>query len=315
MPSPCQQLETRDVGHGKFMWKKGRGLPLEKPGLKIGPRPSKFEAQVDEHIAKSLIAQRKLIAFCRRMTTQITGATVTDPGIKKRPNIVEKVEKRGKQVHEVNDVARATVTFHHLEEVFAADAWVQEQPEFERISVFTGSPYKNRYTKDSPDGIYRDVKMFLAFDVEGSHYPWIVELQLNLKVAVKNKGIGHGIYEITRLGDAIPKNRNLPIPAGKVMRIAQKLRHCYVALKDTGVDKSLLARFVAFIDRHFREAIDNLEKKNYQPRGCTITPRDRKLLDKVSLAIYTYSFKVARQASAIKGGSMQKLIGPDGLAT
>ena len=297
------------------MWQAGKGLPLEEKGLKLGPRGSLFEAQIDEHIAKGLIGQKKLIRLCREMTAFIPGASVTNPGIKKRATIVEKIQKRGKKVHQVNDVTRATVTFHHLEELYAADAWVQQRKEYQDVLRFGGTSRKNRYTTTTADGDYRDIKSFLAVPIKGSQYPWVVELQLNLKVAVKNKGIGHGIYEITRLGDAVPAGQVLPIPADKVMRIAKKLRPCYVALKKTGIDAHLLEEFRKFIYKYFERAIKNLENTKYRPAGFSITPHERAMLNRVSQAVYVYSFKVAKQAKAYKRGGLKHLIGADELLT
>ena len=315
MPTPSQRLESKQCGRFRYMWTSGQGLPLEKPGLKLGPRDNLFDAQIDEHIAKGLLAQKLLVALCREMTSVITGAVVTDPGIKKRPTIVEKIKKRGKSVEAVNDVSRATVTFSHLVELYAADAWVQERPEFKKIASIGGTARKNRYTKLDSDGDYRDIKSFLAFTVKYSPYPWVTELQLNLKVAQKNKGIGHGIYEITRLGDAIPMGQSLPIPSDKVMRIAKKLRPCYVALKKTGINPQLLEQFRVFIYKYFDDAIKNLEKSNYVPTAFSITPNDRQMLNLVSQAVYKYSFKVAKNASSYKQGGLKKLIGPDELLT
>ncbi len=297
------------------MWLAGKGLPLEKPGLKVDLRGSLFEAQIDEHVAKGLIAQKQLVALCREMTAFVSGATVTDPGIKKRPTIVEKIKKRGKKVHEVNDVTRATVTFHHLAELYAADAWVQKRKEYKDISLFGGTSRKNRYTTATADGDYRDIKLFLAFPIKQSKYPWVAELQLNLKVAMKNKGIGHGIYEITRLGDNVPDGQVLPIPPDKVMRITKKLRPCYVALRKTGIDADLLESFRRFIYKYFENAMKNLENPQYQPAGFTISPQEREMLNDVSMAVYTYSFKVAKQAQSYKRGGLKHLIGHDELLT
>lgn len=311
MPSPAQQLETRDVGHGTYMWKLGAGMQLERPDLKLGPRKTLFEAQVDEQIAKSLVAQKMLVGFCQQLTAFISGAVWTDPGIKKRPNIIEKVQVRGKKIHEVNDVSRATVTFSHIEELYAAEAWVRSRPEFSDMSDFSGSPAKNRYTKSAEDGTYRDIKFFLCFKIPKSHYKWIVELQLNLKVALQHKSIGHGIYEITRLGDNIPRTSPIAVPPSKMLRIARKLRPCYVALKRTGIDQQLLARFLTFIKSGFGAYLDHVDDKDssFEAGGTTVTVVQRNMLDEVSKAIYIYSFKVAKTAQAYKNCGIQHLIG------
>lgn len=107
----------------------------------------------------------------------------------------------------------------------------------------------------------------------------------------------------------------LPIPPNKVMRIAKKLRPCYVALKRTGIDKNLLKSFRKFIYKYFEDAMKNLEKKSYQPTGFSITPQEREMLNEVSMAVYTYSFKVAKQAVAYKDGGLKHLIGHDELLT
>ena len=60
----------------------GLGLPLEQHGMKLGYRSTLFEAQVDEQIAKSLIAQKELVKFCRELKQYIHGSVYVDPGIK-----------------------------------------------------------------------------------------------------------------------------------------------------------------------------------------------------------------------------------------
>lgn len=308
MASPVQKLESTLYRPGQYAWIPGLGLPLERRDLKLAPKSSLFEAQIDEHIAKGQIGQKRLIQICREMTGFISGASVTNPGIKKRPTIVEKIQKRGKSVEAVNDVTRATVTFHHLEELYAADAWVQSRKEFRDVLLLGGIARKNRYTRLAANGDYRDIKLFLAVPIPQSRHPWIVELQLNLRVAMKNKGIGHGIYEITRLGDNVPINRPLEIPADKVMRIAQKIRSCYVSLKKTGIQKDLLASFRRFIEKYLKTAIENLENDKYRPSGFTISAEERGTLNQVSQAVYVYSFKVAKRAVAYKQGGMKPLI-------
>ncbi len=311
MASPVQKLESAQVGQ-QFMWAGGRGLPLERPGLSVGPRSTLFEAQIDELIAKGLIGQRQLMLFCRNLRSAVRISSLADPGIKKRQTIVEKITTRGKRVEQLNDVSRASVTFQHLEELYAADAWVRESTEFRKATALGGA-VKNRWTSLTSDGEYRDIKFFLVFPVERSGIPWVVELQLNLTIAAKVKGIGHGIYEITRLGDNLPESASIIVPADKVMRITGKLRKCYVNLKKTGIDPGLLEEFRLFIYRHFGKAMKNLEKPNYKPKGVTITPLERQMLNKVSQAVYTYSFRIANNAVAYKNGGMQELIKPNEL--
>lgn len=311
MASPIQKLESKPVDKG-FAWAGGQGRVKLETGLPIGPRPTLFEAQIDELIGKGLLGQRKLMEFCRTLRSAVRISSIADPGIKKRKTIEEKITTRGKTAEQLNDVSRASVTFQHLEELYAADAWVRETREFQRASELGGA-VKNRWTRLTSDGEYRDIKFFLAFPIECTGNPWIVELQLNLTLALKVKSIGHGIYEITRLGDNLPENSTIMIPADKVMRITGKLQSCFVSLKKTGIDPGLLEEFRRFIYRNFRNPLKNLENANYKPHSVTVTPPERKMLNKVSQAVYTYSFRIANNASAYKDGGMQKLIKPNEL--
>ncbi|MEM1162986.1 MAG: hypothetical protein AAGJ28_18825 [Pseudomonadota bacterium] len=310
MASPDQVLEARSLGE-HFIWKQGEGLPLED-GSPLGPRDTLFDAQVDEQIAKSLIAQKLLVKFCRDLTQYIDRSSFVDPGIKKRKNIVEKVNVRGKKIHQVNDVSRATVKFSHLEELYAAEAWIRQRPEYKAMQRFKGKASKNRYTQSTEDGSYRDIKFFICFDIPRSVNPWIVELQLNLQQALEHKSIGHGIYEITRLGDALPDYAAIPVPPTKMMRIARKLRPCYVALRRTGIDPNLLKWFRDFIYQNFEDCmghIDDAKPDAYVPtQGAVVVPEDRTLLDLVSQAIYKYSFSVSKSAYAYKNGGMVPVI-------
>lgn len=308
MPSPVQRLESAQF-EMKYAWKGGLNMQLDRPNLILKPRYTLFEAQIDELIGKGLIGQRKLLQYCRNLRSAVRVASLTDPGIKKRDTIIEKIRVRGKRIEQMNDVSRASVTFQHLEELYAADAWVRQTPEFRKTTAL-GTAAKNRWTQLTSDGEYRDIKFFLVFPIEGAIYPWVVELQLNLAVAAKVKSVGHGIYEITRLGDNLPENSAIIIPGEKVMRITKKLRSCFVNLKKTGIDPGLLEEFRLFIYRRFGDAMQNLEKPNYQPKGVTITPDERVMLGKVSQAIYTYSFRLTNNAVAYKDGGMQKLIKP-----
>ncbi|MEM7188042.1 MAG: hypothetical protein AAF439_00390 [Pseudomonadota bacterium] len=311
MASPDQVLETCSIG-GKFVWKQGEGMLLED-GTKLAPKDTLFDAQVDEQIAKSLVAQKLLVKFCRELTKYINRSSFVDPGIKKRKNIREKVQVRGKKIHQVNDVSRATVKFTHLEELYAAEAWIRQRPEYKAMQRFKGKSCKNRYTKSTEDGSYRDIKFFICFDIPRSVNPWIVELQLNLQQALEHKSIGHGIYEITRLGDALPDFAAIDVPPTKMMRIARKLRPCYVALRKTGIDPQLLKKFRDFIYANFEECMGHIDDEKpdaFVPgKGATIVPEDRALLDKVSQAIYTYSFKVMKNAYAYKNGGLVPVIG------
>lgn len=59
--------------------------------------------------------------------------------------------------------------------------------------------------------------------------------------------------------------------------------------------------------------MEHLEKPNYRPVGFSITAEDRTMLNRVSQAVYVYSFKVAKQASAYKDGGLKPLIGANEL--
>jgi hypothetical protein len=311
MASPVQTIEARQHGPTSFYWAHGIGKRMERPELTLKPRLSLFEAQIDELIAKGMIGQDRLIAICRSLRSTIPGAVVSNPGIKKRDTIVEKIKHRGKKVEQLNDVSRATVTFSHLEELYAADAWVQETFEYQ-MAQMSGGARKNRWVKHAPDGEYKDIKFFLALVIPGTVIPWLAELQLNLKIAMRGKSIGHGIYEITRLGDEEGK---LPIviPADKVLRIAQKLQSCYVSLKKTNVDPALLKHFRAFINRHFGKLLDVHHNSNCQPTSVMIQPGERKLLGRVSIAVYTHSHFVASNALAYKNGGLHPVMRPGDL--
>lgn len=317
MPSPNQIIETTQIGANQYMWRRGAGLKLETPGAKIEPKDNLLDAQLDEVVAKGLIAQEKLITFCRRLVGHIPGANIANPGIKKRHTIHEKITVRGKSVDQMNDVSRATVSFKHLEDLYAADAWVQAQAEYSEVLDIKhqrgGTIRKNRYTTLTDDGDYKDIKLFLAFRVPPSQEPWLVELQLNLTMALKGKSIGHGIYEITRLGDNTPMTENLRIPATHVAKIADKLRTCYVALKRAAVGKSpineaVVKDFKTFMDDKFGAVLETMERPGFRANAVVITSGERHLLNQVSREVYTYSYHVAKNATSYKQGGMHKTI-------
>lgn len=201
---------------------------------------AKVEIQLDELYADAVIANRKLGRFINKVSRYFSrqvGGIKTAP-LKDRATAKAKLTRGGRRrgVEDLKDIARATLMFNSMEDMYAARDYIRQQDEFTDLE---DGAMKNRYASEGRGGIgptaqgYRDIKFFLLMNLGGNR-KHIVELQLNIKRTLKAKSIGHPFYDIIRLGgdfwDPSKPNSDLLIPASVVKKVGPKLlsacQHC-----------------------------------------------------------------------------------------
>ncbi len=194
---------------------------------------AKVEIQLDELYADATVANRRLGRFINQVSRYFSkqlGGIKTAP-LKDRATAKAKLTRGGARrgVEDLKDIARATLVFDSMEDMYAARDYIRQQPEFTDLA---DGAMKNRYAAAGRGGVgptaqgYRDIKFFLLMNL-GGNKRHIVELQLNIKRTLKAKSVGHPFYDIIRLGgdlwDPAQPNSDLFIPANVVQKVGPKL--------------------------------------------------------------------------------------------
>lgn len=177
--------------------------------------------QIEELVEQAKLANHKLHLFMQGLTQKVNNEsgkriTYSRGPLKTRQRIAEKcgitnwddttTDITGAGVKtplEVKDIARATIVFSTIAQMLAFRDFIYTTDEFTALKKpqFDRSPaVKDLWAKNIED-VYKDVKFFLAMDIDfkGRTIPHIVELQLNVSQMSRGKAYGHAFYNLTRL--------------------------------------------------------------------------------------------------------------------
>jgi len=177
----------------------------------------------------------------------------------------------------------------------------------------------------------------LGFNLTAEGIPsqklWVAELQLNLTTAQHWKHFGHGIYEITRMSNP-QLSSPVTIQPRDVYKIANKLRKCWrvlhqadissrqdqvheiydvtpkkegIAVNRTkvGMDTQAIVDFGSMLHQRF-PFLTKLDRDRREiPASVDITEEDLKILTRVSVVLYNYSFYATNKAKVGGKGQLQ----------
>ena len=221
--------------------------------------PTHKRGMITELIEQGALADVKLKEFIRRVSNKMNNKYGEKIEIKTAP--LKTQDSAGRKVgimnwndpnmdtagektpYEVKDIARATIRFSTIPQMYAVKDFIASQPEFTRIEHFNenNNVLKDRWAEAST-GEYKDIKFFLSVPIthNNRNIQHIVELQLNTTSMDRGKKFGHAFYNVIRLGkgpagsnkwEPNKKGSVIRIPANKKAEIANKLRTAIIKCK------------------------------------------------------------------------------------
>ena len=221
--------------------------------------------QIEELVEQAKLANPKLHAFMLNLTRKVNNesgkAIAYNRGpLKTRERIAAKCgitnwddpttdKTQGvKKPLAVKDIARATIVFSTIAQMFAFRDYIYTTPEYQAIKDKQSDAVKDLWEKEILDQ-YKDVKFFLQVEIDFSTkvnnvptpkktIPHIVELQLNVSQMAWGKTYGHAFYNLSRLAYIDGRQKFvwddtdcvITVPADISGKVANKLRtaitHC-----------------------------------------------------------------------------------------
>ena len=174
--------------------------------LVSGKGPQKT-TDIDELYAQAAVAQEELNGVTKGLANELGGRPVIPPTLKGRPRAMEKINADyGGDASRISDLARSSVEFERLEDVYAALDKIEGG--FEVIKK------KDRFGDPTPEG-YRDI--LLNIRMSNGH---VVEIQLHMRQILEVKGgPGHKIYEEIRSLKAAAKTEGRALRPDELQRI------------------------------------------------------------------------------------------------